>query len=250
MIRLNDTEWYFNQGVQRINEKNYSGAVELLGKLVELTPDNSEAYYSLGVALSNLDEHELAYENYLKVIELDPQCGDALFNCGRTLVDMEKFWQACKMFEKFVEVEPDSPEGYYLWGDSLSRLGLYRQACEKYEQATKVDSGLFFVYVNWGLALFNLALETEEGPERAELLDQEKHKYQLAEEIEPGAGSYNLACVYSLEGDLNLCRSWLEKASYTGHLPSWVHAINDEDLSPVKHKDWFIKLNWQPEIIE
>ena len=247
MIRLNDTEWYYNQGVQRIIDKNYSGAVELLGKLVDLVPDNSEAYYSLGVALSNLGEHELACENYLKVIELDPECSDALFNCGRTFFDLEKFWQACKMFEQFVELEPDSPEGYYLWADCLCRLGLYRKACEKYELAIEVDATLFFVYVNWGLALFNLALETEEGPERAELLDQEKHKYHMAEDIEPGAGSYNLACVYCLEGDFGQCRSWLEKASYTGHLPSWSHAMSDDDLIPVKHKDWFIKLDWQEE---
>ncbi len=250
MIRLNDTEWYYNQGIQRISEKNYSGAVELLGKLIELMPDNSEAYYSLGVALSNLGEHELAYENYLKVVELDPECSDALFNCGRTLIDLEKFWQACKMFEKFTMTEPDSPEGFYLWGDCLCRLGLYRQACEKYEYSVELDSSLFFVYVNWGLALFNLALETEEGPERAELLYQEKHKYQMAEDIEPGAGSYNLACVYCLEGDLVSCRSWLEKASFTGHLPSWEHAINDDDLTPVKHKKWFVKLNWHAEMNE
>ncbi len=228
-------------------EGKYREAIELLSRLTELDPYSAEAYYNWGLALTSLGDPQQAYEKYLNAISIKPDYADACYNCARSLLDMGKFFQAAKMFEKVLSLEPDTVEAYYLWGDCLNQVGLYRQACEKYRQAVDFDGTLYFVYVNWGLSLFNLALETEEGPERVALLQEEKDKYFLAEKVEPGSGSYNLACVYCLEGDYNQCRSWLENSSRTGHLPSWGHAVNDEDLTPVAGKSWFKNLQWNDE---
>ena len=244
MIRLNDLQWYHNKSVECIMSGEYLDAIRLLTRLVELDPLSAEAFYNWGLALTSMEQHEAAYEKYLKAIELKPDYADACYNCARSLIDMERYFQAAKMLEKFISLEPDAVEAYYLWGDCLGKAELYRQACEKYAIAVEMDPSLFFVYVNWGLAIFNLALETPEGSERQALLEEEKQKYLMAEEIEPGSGSYNLACVLCLEGDLRQCRNWLEKGSYTGHLPSYEYAVNDEDLQPVAAKPWFKHLQW------
>lgn len=225
-------------------EGSYQTAIDLLSRLVELDPNNAEGYYNWGLALTSLGDNQQAYEKYLNAISIKPDYADACYNCARSLLDMGRFFQAAKMFERVIALEPETVEAYYLWGDCLCQIGLYRQAFEKYQKATELDSSLYFVYVNWGLAIFHLALETEEGSERTALLAEEKQKYLLAEEVAPGSGSYNLACVYSLEGDLRQCRNWLEKASYNGHLPSWEHALNDPDLKPVVTKPWFKDLLW------
>jgi hypothetical protein len=60
-----------------------------------------------------------------------------------------------------------------------------------------------------------------------------------AEEMKPGSGSYNLACLSALRGDLESCRKWLEKARELKTLPSLPILQSDSDLDSVRSQPWF-----------
>jgi hypothetical protein len=62
-----------------------------------------------------------------------------------------------------------------------------------------------------------------------------------AEEIRPGSGAYNLACLYALQNREEECRGWLEKSYQHGTLPSREYLEKDTDLDNVREKEWFQK---------
>ena len=59
---------------------------------------------------------------------------------------------------------------------------------------------------------------------------------ERAEAIRPGAGAgaYNLACCYAVEGVVQECLHWLKVADENRELPDRDHLTNDRDLDPVR----------------
>ncbi|MFQ5796876.1 MAG: hypothetical protein ACE5JP_17785 [Candidatus Bipolaricaulia bacterium] len=97
------------------------------------------------------------------------------------------------------------------------------------------------VLINWSTMLIVQA-RTKAGEEANLLLAQAKEKSLRAEDIKPGSGAYNLACVSALEGDEAGCREWLEKSQKLGTLPDREHLMSDPDLESVRESEWFKKL--------
>ena len=115
---------------------------------------------------------------------------------------------------------------------------LYAQAGEKYEEALRVKPDYHEALENWGAALLQQA-QQKSGEEADRLVAQAGEKSLQAEELVPGHGAYSLACVSSLQGSEQECRTWLEKSRDHGELSSREHLLADTDLDNVRDKDWF-----------
>ena len=113
-------------------------------------------------------------------------------------------------------------------------------AGEKYEAALKIKPDMHEALNNWGSALISQGA-TKSGPEAERLFDQALEKALAAEELSPGAGSYNIACAFARLGQESNCREWLEKCKAQGKLPSADHIRNDADLAGVREQEWFEK---------
>ena len=64
-------------------------------------------------------------------------------------------------------------------------------------------------------------------------------KLHHGERLMPGSCSYNLACLYSLNGKEGDCRKYLEASFAAGQLPNLDHLLGDGDLDPVRGSEWF-----------
>ena len=72
-----------------------------------------------------------------------------------------------------------------------------------------------------------------------ELYSLAQEKFMLAESIQKGCASYNLACLYSVRNDKQQCQEALEKARDNGNLPDEQDIVNDSDLGNVQGEEWF-----------
>jgi len=66
-----------------------------------------------------------------------------------------------------------------------------------------------------------------------------KKQFEKANTIQAGTASYNLACIYGLQGKVDECLAALENARIKVTLPAINDILNDPDMSTVKNQAWF-----------
>jgi tetratricopeptide (TPR) repeat protein len=150
-----------------------------------------------------------------------------------------------------LEIKPDKYEAFINWGFALSDLAkkkegkeaddLNKQSIEKYQKALEIKPENYEALYNWGIVLSDLAKKAE-GKEADDLFNQSFEKLIKAEKIKGGAGTYNVACLYSLKGKVNESLAWLEKCLKNNSIPSRSHILADSDLDNIKNKDEFLTL--------
>ena len=140
-------------------------------------------------------------------------------------------------------------EALYQWGFALlhqAQTQVTEQAIETYEDAISKFSFCLLTAPNYlgaaidgGVAFMELArISPEQG--RASLYGFAKDFFEKANGIQKGSAAYNLACIYALRGEEELCLEALENAKQFGSLPEIANILADEDMSAFKQADWFI----------
>ncbi len=235
---------------------------------LEIKPDNHEALNNLGNAFLEQaktktgDEADqlfaLAGEKYRQALEIKPDKHEALNNLGNVFLEQAKtktgeeadnlFSLAGEKYRQAIEIKPDMHDALNNWGTSLSdqaktKTGeeannLFALAGGKYQQVIEIKPDMHTAMDNWGYTLVEQA-KTKTGEEADNLFALAEEKLYDAEKIQPGAGSYNLACICALQNKEDECRKWLETSQQFGKLPSREHLLKDTDLESVRECEWF-----------
>ena len=77
------------------------------------------------------------------------------------------------------------------------------------------------------------------GAEADQLFAKAEEKFKESNAIIDGFASYNLACLYTLQGHELKCKEWLEYSARLQMLPSRSHIESDHDFTSVRDKEWF-----------
>ena len=170
-----------------------------------------------------------------------------------------------KAYEDFADVvanEPVIAEALYNWGFALLHQArtlpaekaamLYQDAIAKFSFCLTIEPAYLGAAIDGGVAYMELArvkgVEPDDG-----LYGSAKSYFEKANAIQAGAASYNLACIYGLNGDKEACLTALEIAKGKGSLPTPDDILNDPDLAKIKNQDWFAafmeSLNQKPEAV-
>ncbi len=149
-------EDYFDSGLQKHNEENYSQSIEDYDKAIELNPEYVDAYNNRGNAYDDLGEYQQAIEDYDKAIELNPEDPDAYINRGLSYNSLGKYQQATEDYDKAIELNPEDPDAYYSRGLAYNSLGVYHAAIEDYGNAIELNPEYAVAYNNRGVTYGNL----------------------------------------------------------------------------------------------
>ena len=122
------------------------------------------------------------------------------------------------------------------------------QSFKKYESSLKIKPDNYIGLHNWGIVLLEYA-KKKDGEEAEELMKRSFEKFIKSEEIIKGYSAYNLACIYSLVGEVKKSLFWLEKGLRLKSDPFRNHILTDSDLDNIKHSENFNKLinKYRPE---
>ncbi len=77
-----EVEYLFGQACKLVDREEYTEAMVLFNKAVEISPGFSNAYNELGICAENLNQFDEAAWYYAKAVECDPFDADAWFNRG------------------------------------------------------------------------------------------------------------------------------------------------------------------------
>ena len=143
-------------GVIAIQTNNLERAVELIGRAIDVNPNNAMAYYNRGAALRDLKQYEAAIQSYGRAIALKPDYADAYNNRGSALGGLKQHEAAIQSFDKAIALKPDYAEAYNNRGIALKELAQYAAALQSYDKAIALRPDYVEAHNNRGVALREL----------------------------------------------------------------------------------------------
>ena len=208
-------------------------------RAVELDPHLAEAHAARGMALSSLDRLEEAEAEFLTAIDLDPTLFEAPYYYARMLQLGGKLDEAAQYFELAAKLRPDDYQSFTLASgiyhglnrtDDMKRTAeLAVKAIERALAADPHDARALYL----GAGMLSTLGRIHEADEWAERV--------LRTNSDDPSTLYNLACFYSLSGDIDKALDLLEHAAEHGwNRLEW--ARHDADLDPLRDDPRFAQL--------
>ncbi len=105
-INPNDTFALFNKGLSYSNLGNYTGAVESYDKALAIDPNDIYVYLFRGYALDDLGNYTGAVESYDKALAIDPNYLSALRSKSLSLYNLGNYSRAIQIYDKVLEINP------------------------------------------------------------------------------------------------------------------------------------------------
>ena len=158
------------------------------------------------------------------------------------------FKAAYQAYAEIIQDDALRAETLYHWGFALfhqastqsgeAAASLYQDAIEKFAFCMLINPNYLAAAVNSGVAYMDLARLNQAKADDPLYLFAKK-QFEIANSIQAGTASYNLACIYGLQGSIDECLAALENARIKVTLPAISDILNDPDMSTVKNQAWF-----------
>jgi len=214
------------------SDENLAQAEEASREAVELDPNLAEAHASRGFALGQRQLYDEAAAEFRRAMELNPRLFEAYYYYGTVAFAAGRLETAAEMFEKATEAAPDEIRALQLLPQIYTRLGREGAAAAANRQRVEVvERRLEFNPDDVPMLL--------DGASALAALGERQRSLEWASRILDKAGDdalvlYNLACLYSLAGEVTSSLEALEK-SYAAGLadPEWMQ--QDSDLDNIRH---------------
>ncbi len=209
-------------------EENLKQAEETSREAVELDPNLAEAHAARGFALGQRQLYDEAAAEFRRAMELNPRLFEAYYYYGTVAFAAGRLETAAEMFEKATEAAPDEIRALQLLPQIYTRLGREAAAAAANRQRVEVvERRLEFNPDDVPMLL--------DGASALAALGERQRSLEWASRILDKAGNdalvlYNLACLYSLAGEVTSALESLEK-SYDAGLadPEWMRQDSDLD---------------------
>jgi TolB-like protein/Tfp pilus assembly protein PilF len=209
-------------------EENLVQAEEASREAVELDPKLAEAHAARGFALGQRRRYDEAAAAFRRSMDLNPRLFEAYYYYGTVAFAAGRLETAAEMFEKATEAAPDEIRALQLLPQIYTRLGREAAAAAANRQRVEVvERRLEFNPDDVPMLL--------DGASALAALGERQRSLEWASRILDKAGDdalvlYNLACLYSLAGEVTSALEALEK-SYAAGLadPEWMRQDSDLD---------------------
>ncbi|HVS03560.1 MAG TPA: protein kinase [Thermoanaerobaculia bacterium] len=208
-------------------------------KALELAPELAEAHASLGLVLTHAEDHQGADCAFAAATRLDPKLYEAYYFHGRSCFLQGRYGEAARLFEKAAGVQPDDYQAlaladgaYRSLGELEAARGAAARSLQRIERRLEIDpADLRALYLG---ASMRLQTGDREG---AFPLAARARRLGWNEPLV----LYNLACFYSLAGDVEPALECLERMVTTGWT-FWSWLEKDTDLDPLRDHPRFRRL--------
>lgn len=125
-------------------------SIEVLEKLVDLTPDKAEWQAALGLHLSRINDGEGARKAFERALQLKPDLNEVRLQLGLVYLQLDQNQASIDTIRAFLAKAPDHPRAGEALAAGLCRTGQFAAAVEqlaKLEDARAEDPGLNIEYL-------------------------------------------------------------------------------------------------------
>ncbi|MFU8797358.1 MAG: tetratricopeptide repeat protein, partial [Gammaproteobacteria bacterium] len=156
--------YMFNVGNQYLIKEEYTKAIEVFQRVLEIEPFCKEAHNNLGVAYLRLGHTQEAIRSFSNVLRLDETHEEARHNLAAVLLQEGRYREASRQYEEIVKFRPDDLDACYNLGVALMPQGRLEQAKLCFERVLKIQPDYCDAHIN--LAAVFVKLEQHEAAVR------------------------------------------------------------------------------------
>lgn len=135
-------------------EYEFSDALVLINRAVELAPTDGVIHSNRGNILKELGRYEEALIAFDRAIKLAPNYAEAYNNKGNVLQELYRYEDALEWYDRAIDFNPQYAEAYSNKGNALKLLDRHEEALKNYHAATTINPQYFDAY--WHKALTQL----------------------------------------------------------------------------------------------
>jgi serine/threonine protein kinase/Flp pilus assembly protein TadD len=212
------------------SDANLRNAETASRRALELGPELAEAHVARGHAVSLSGNHTEAEAEFETAMRLNPQLFDAAYMFGRALRAQGKLERAAKMFERASELRPEDYVVPGLLGGTYAALGRTADAQRAYRKRLDAATKRLQLNPDDPRALYMGGVGLARLGEGAKAMDWGNQA--LAINSNDATVLYNVACIYSLSGEIDEAVSMLERSVNAG-FGHWDWIENDSDFEPL-----------------
>jgi tetratricopeptide (TPR) repeat protein len=119
----------------------YSCAVSLLKRVIQLTPESAQARVDLAIALADSGDLASALAETATAISITPGLATAHLNRARILGDMKQDREADDEFASAARLAPSNPDCYFYWSLAERAEGNFTKEAELLQKVVKLEPG-------------------------------------------------------------------------------------------------------------
>ncbi|MGF6723775.1 tetratricopeptide (TPR) repeat protein [Paraburkholderia sp. GAS41] len=149
-------------GVLRHQLGQHAEAADLVGRAVDLRPQDAALQLNLGNALKALGQLDGAIERFRNALTLAPAFPLAHYNLGNAYAATGRHEDAADAFRKSLRLQPDNASTHNNLGNALHALGHHDEAIASFRRALELHPGHGGAHNNLGMA-FNALGQSDEA---------------------------------------------------------------------------------------
>jgi tetratricopeptide (TPR) repeat protein len=119
----------------------YSSAIALLKRVIQLTPESAQAHVDLAIALADSGDLNSALAETTTAISIAPGLAIAHLNRARILSDLKQDREADDEFAFAARLAPGNPDCYFYWSFGERAQGNFAKETELLQKVVKLQSG-------------------------------------------------------------------------------------------------------------
>ncbi len=260
-LKPNETKGYYARGICKMEREDYEGALSDFDQALIIDPTDINTLKAHGGIYYNIKDYKAAIRDYSKIIKIYPDSVNAYYLRANAEIKRKKNRNAINDFTIAIKLEPNNFVGYYYRADTKYAIDDIKGAIKDYSKAIKIYPTLVLLYYkraiikyrNYGLGLARndfkkiIQLENKSGtfvwkPFALHYLGKKNEAIKLMKSIvvneNKAINHYNLACLYSLQNNIQGGIESLSTALNKGYSDfDWI--IRDEDMDNIKYNNEF-----------
>ena len=130
---------YFNQGITKMGQGDYDGAIADFDHAIELDPSHVSAYYNRGEAKRGKGDYESAIADCDRAIAINPDDAGGYNIRGMSRWNMGDHEGAISDFDHAIAFDPDHASAYFIRGMIKQEKGDNSQAISDFDRAIELD---------------------------------------------------------------------------------------------------------------
>ena len=249
----NSLEWSMYQLYLYRANKNYEQAILCTEKIKELDADPyfdailSSLYQDMGDFASALPYAQAAYIS-------DSTETDYISQLASIYSDLDSLEQCIKIYNAYIAQYPESNAAYHMRAQTHFFAGNYASAIEDYTTAITLDTKDTYARYMLGRAHYIMGVSIKANKDFQRVVDDTKNSVEttfayiflgqneeakhladsilLADSVEH-ENRYNIACCYSMLGDIEMAFTLLEEELKDGYV-DFNHIRRDPDFAPLR----------------
>ncbi|WP_042299949.1 tetratricopeptide repeat protein [Paraburkholderia kururiensis] len=149
-------------GVLRHQQGQHAEAADLVGRAVDLRPEDAALQLNLGNALKAMGQIDRAIERFRNALTLAPTFALAHYNLGNAYAALGRHEDAAHAFDRALRLQPDDASASNNLGNALHALGRHEEAIEAFKRTLALRPRHAGAHNNLGMAL-NALERTDEA---------------------------------------------------------------------------------------